>query len=152
VNSSLTLRPNDPFSSRGGAYQRLQSVGGLWRSPFTATKLKAPISTGCVVPCGCVVSHSASSGTGWIEAEFLPPTPFIPMMMELAMVCPAERYRELVADLAAERAVLRKTQMMGIARLSSADQAGLLGDKAQMITIAEATGLRMHQHGFVHGS
>src|SRR5690242_9331561 len=47
------------------------------------------------------------------------------------MMSPAEWDRELVADSSAERSLLRKAQMMGIARLASADQTGLLGDKAK---------------------
>ena len=46
--------------------------------------------------------------------------------MNFTMVSPAQGYGELVAGLAAERPVLRKAQVMGVAGLSSADQAGLL--------------------------
>jgi hypothetical protein len=62
---------------------------------------------------------------------------------------PAERHSEFVADSAAERTVLRKTQMMGIARLAATDQAGLLGDKVHMFAIANAPRFGMRQHGFV---
>ena len=40
------------------------------------------------------------------------------------MVASAQRHGELVADLAAERAVLREAKMMGIRGLTAADQAG----------------------------
>ena len=59
------------------------------------------------------------------------------------MMAPAQRYREFVADFAAESLILRKAQMMGVARLTTADQAGLLGDKPHMIAIANASRLGM---------
>ena len=45
--------------------------------------------------------------------------------------------------------ILRKAQMMGVARLASADQAGLLSDKVHMLAIANAPRFGMRQHGFV---
>ena len=65
-------------------------------------------------------------GAGWIESELLPPRRFVAVTMNFAMVSAAQRDRELVTGLAAERPVLRKAQMMGVAGLPSADQAGLL--------------------------
>jgi hypothetical protein len=43
-----------------------------------------------------------------IDTGLLPPRRFIATAMDLAMVSPAERHGELVADLAAERLCLRK--------------------------------------------
>ena len=40
--------------------------------------------------------------------------------------------------------------MMGIARLTTADQAGLLGDKLHMLAIANAPRLGMRQHRLVN--
>jgi hypothetical protein len=65
-------------------------------------------------------------GAGWVEAKFLPPLRFIPATVDFAMVSPAQRHREFITDLPTERPVLRKPQMMGVARLTSTDQAGLL--------------------------
>lgn len=66
------------------------------------------------------------------------------------MMAPAQRYREFVADFAAESLILRKAQMVGVARLTAADQAGLPSDKTHMVAIANAPGFRMHQDGFVY--
>ena len=51
---------------------------------------------------------------GRIDASLFPPCGFIATAMDLAMMAPAQRHGELIADLAAERAVLREAQMMGI--------------------------------------
>ena len=51
--------------------------------------------------------------------------------------------RKFVTDLAAERAVLCKLQMMIIAALASADEAGLLGHKPHLLAIVYAPGLWM---------
>lgn len=69
-------------------------------------------------------------GAGGIEPKLLPPRRFIAVTVNFAIVSPAQRNREFVTDLAAERAVLRKAQMVGVAWLTSADQAGLLRDKS----------------------
>jgi hypothetical protein len=45
---------------------------------------------------------------------------------------------------------LREAQMVGVAGLTSADQAGLLGDKPHMIAIANAAWLGMAQDGFIN--
>ena len=71
-----------------------------------------------------------AGGPGRIEPAFLPPSGFITVTMELAMMSPAERDRELVTDLAAKSAVLREPQVVRVARLTPTDEAGLLGDKA----------------------
>ena len=63
-------------------------------------------------------------------------------MMQFAMMPPTERDRELVTDFAPERPVLRKAQMMGIARPAPADQTGLPGDKPHMLAIAESPCVR----------
>lgn len=70
-----------------------------------------------------------ASGTGRIEPDLVPPSGLVPVTMDFAMMSPAERDRELITDFAAEHAVLRKAQMMRIARLTTADHTGLLRDK-----------------------
>ena len=65
-------------------------------------------------------------GAGGIKAKLTPPRRFVTVTMNFAMVSPAQRDRELVADFTAERPVLGKAQVMGVAGLSSADQTGLL--------------------------
>jgi hypothetical protein len=44
---------------------------------------------------------------------------------------------------------LREAQMMGIAGLTSADQAGLFGDKSQVYFIAQATRLRNGEQALI---
>ena len=80
-------------------------------------------------------------GTSRIEAELLPPCGFIAVTMQLAMMSTAQRDGELVTDPAAQSSVLRKTQMMGVARLTSAD----LGNKLHMLAVANAPRLGMAQ-------
>src|SRR5437868_2084360 len=88
-------------------------------------------------------------GTSRIEAELLPPRGFIAVTMQLAMMSTAQRDGELVTDPAAQCSVLRKTQMMGLARLTSADQAGLPSDKPHMLPVANAPRLGMRQDGLL---
>jgi hypothetical protein len=65
-------------------------------------------------------------GAGGIKAKLTPPRRFVTVTVNFAMVSPAQRDRELVADPAAECPVLHKAQMMGVTGPSSADQAALL--------------------------
>ena len=83
---------------------------------------------------------------GGIEPKLLPPRRFIAVTVNFAMVSPAQRDREFVTDFAAERAVL---QMVGVTRMTSADQAGLLGNKAHMLAIANMPRFRVRQHRLV---
>jgi hypothetical protein len=46
------------------------------------------------------------------------------------MVRAAERHRELIARLAAQRARLHKSDVMGVGGLAAAQQAGLLRNKS----------------------
>src|SRR5215831_10971186 len=48
----------------------------------------------------------------------------------------AERNRELIADLAAERTGLGKSEVVGVRGLAATDEARLLGDIAQMLPVA----------------
>ena len=73
------------------------------------------------------------------------------MTMKLAVMTAAERHGELVADLAAERPALGKSQVMGVAGLPTADQTGLLRHKAHMVVIADAPRLWMGENRFVDG-
>jgi hypothetical protein len=62
--------------------------------------------------------------------------------MQLAMVAPTQRNRELVADLSSHCPALGKPKVMGVRRAPSADQAGLLGDRADVIAVANAPRFR----------
>ena len=55
-----------------------------------------------------------AGGGGRVDASLLPPGRFVAAAMDLAMMAAAERHRELVADLAAERPMLGEAQMMRI--------------------------------------
>src|ERR1700736_6052882 len=57
------------------------------------------------------------------------------------MIRPAKRDRELFTDLLSETAGLCAPQVVGIAGLPSADQAGLWGHKAGRFLVAMANGL-----------
>ena len=67
-----------------------------------------------------------------LETGFRPPVRFLAGAVQFAMVCAAQWDRELVADLEAETAGLRKPQMVGVAGLASADEAGLFRNEPQM--------------------
>ena len=55
-------------------------------------------------------------------------------------MCPAERHRKFIADLLAETARLRKPQMVRVAGLTAADEAGLSGHKAQVVLVTQPLG------------
>jgi hypothetical protein len=58
--------------------------------------------------------------------------------MNLTVMRPAQRYRELIAHLATERTGLRKTQMR-IRWMPTANQAGLFDDMPDMVAVTNAT-------------
>jgi hypothetical protein len=60
-------------------------------------------------------------GAGGIKAKLTPPRRFVTVTMNFAMVSPAQRDRELVADFTAERPVLRKAQVRGGSGWSKTD-------------------------------
>ena len=71
------------------------------------------------------------------------------MTVELAVMTAAERYGELVTDLAAKRPALGKAQVMSVGRFAAADQTSLLRDKAHMVAIADAPRLGMGENGLI---
>ena len=73
-----------------------------------------------------------------IYSGILPPRSFTTVAMELAVVRATEWHRELIADLAAERARLREAQMVWIGGPATADQARLLHHMPDMIAVANA--------------
>ncbi len=58
------------------------------------------------------------------------------------MVSPTERDREFIAYLPSERWVLREAQMMSVRRSPTANQAGLIGDRFDVIPVPNATRFR----------
>ena len=75
----------------------------------------------------------------------LPPAAFVAAPVQLAMVQPADRHGEPVADLASHRALLCELDVVRIGRNPATDQTWLGGHKFQMVAIALA-------HRFSDGS
>jgi hypothetical protein len=71
----------------------------------------------------------------WIYPGVAPPRGLIAVAMDFAMMTAAERNSEFITDLAAQGSALSKAQVMGIAGLPAADQAGLLGDMPEVVAI-----------------
>ena len=67
------------------------------------------------------------------------------------MMPAAEGHGELVAGFSPKRPALGKAQVVGVTWSAPADQAGLPGDEADVVAVADAPGLRMDEKGFVHG-
>lgn len=79
----------------------------------------------------------------------LPPGFFIAGLMQLAMMAAAERHGELIAHLHADGAGLRKAQVVRIAGLPAADEAGLRGHEFEMVFVAQAFWFGDGQRAFV---
>jgi len=87
-----------------------------------------------------------------VNTGIAPPRGFIATPVHLAMVPAAERNRELVADLATECSALNKPEMMGVRRLSTANQARVLSDRSDVITVTHAAGFGPCQHALIDRS
>jgi hypothetical protein len=70
-----------------------------------------------------------------LKAVSQPPIAFLAGAVQFTVMCSAKRDREFVADLLTEPALLRKAQMVRVAGLAAADEAGLPGDKAQVLLV-----------------
>ena len=84
-----------------------------------------------------------------IDSRIQPPRRFIAVPVNFAMMATAERDRELIADLAAKRPALCEAQMVGVAGLPAADQAGLLGHVSDVVAVAQTAGLGKRQYAFI---
>ncbi len=62
-----------------------------------------------------------ASANGRIDTGFFPPRSFVTAVMDFAVMPPAERDGELVADFAAKRPGLRKSQVVGVGGTPPAD-------------------------------
>lgn len=69
--------------------------------------------------------------------------------MQLTMMSAAKWYRELIADLAAERPLLREPQMMGIGRCSAADHTRLTHDRSDVLPITNTSRFGQGKYAFV---
>ena len=65
------------------------------------------------------------------------------------MMRPTKRNGEFIADLLSEPARLRKAQMVRVAWLSAADEAGLGCHKTQVLFVPQPFGLRQGKDAFV---
>jgi hypothetical protein len=84
-----------------------------------------------------------------IKLHRFPPCRFVATAMENTMVCAAKGNCELVADPAAQRTWLGKSQMVGIRRSSSADETRLRRDELKMRAIAIAARFAVCKGAFV---
>jgi hypothetical protein len=69
--------------------------------------------------------------------------------MDFAMMPPAHWHRELVAHFAPECPALRKTQVVGVRRLSAADQTRLCGNKPDVVAVANTPRFGEGENGFI---
>ena len=77
---------------------------------------------------------------GRIDPRLPPPCYFVAAAVNLAVVAATQGNGELVADFAAERPALAIAQMMGIARLATANQARMLGDVPDVVAVLTRRG------------
>ena len=78
----------------------------------------------------------AARGCQRFDPSSRPPISFLADAMQFAVMCSAQRNRELITDLLSKSAILRELEVMRVARLTSAEQARLLRDEPQMMAIA----------------
>ncbi len=86
---------------------------------------------------------------GWIDSCPPPPLCFIAATMDFAMMPPAQWHCEFVTHLAAKRSRLSEAQMVGVRRPPAADQARLLGNKPDMVAVANSPCLGEGENGFI---
>src|SRR5262249_12725750 len=94
-----------------------------WRPPVTYSARRFPEPAG---------------NLNRVNACLLPPRTLVTRAMHRAVMSAAERDRKLIADLAAERAGLGKSKMVGVRGLAAAHETRLLGDIAQVFPVAIA--------------
>ena len=82
----------------------------------------------------------ARGGDG-IDSPSPPPGDFVSEAVVVPVMGSAQRYRELVADLAPHRAGLCEPQMVGVCGASAADQTRLRGHEYEVGLVAVATWL-----------
>jgi hypothetical protein len=91
----------------------------------------------------------ASGDRQWGDFEARPPPFLIANLMKLSMMAPAERHGELIADFHADGARLSKPKVMWVSGLPAADQAGLRGDKPEMLLVAQPLGFANGEDAFI---
>ena len=91
-----------------------------------------------------------ASRCGRIDACLLPPRGFIATAMDLAMVTAAERNREFIADLAAKRRWLQKSQVMRVGRAATANQAREFRNRFDMVSVPNPTRCWQGEYAFIN--
>ena len=69
--------------------------------------------------------------------------------MVVTVMGPAQRYRELVADLASHRPGLSEPQMVGVSGASPADETGLRCNELKVGFVAKTAHLAEREHALV---
>jgi hypothetical protein len=69
--------------------------------------------------------------------------------VDLTVVTSTQRNSEFIAHLATKRAVLRKSQMMGIGGLPATNQASLSDNRSDMIPVTNSPLLRQGQRALI---
>ena len=95
------------------------------------------------------LSPKLTGGLDGVDAGVLPPDGFITDAVHQSMMDAAERHRELVAHLAAERAWLHESQVVRIRRFARTQEARLPGDKSKVLFVAVAPGRAYLKHALV---
>src|SRR4051812_17970349 len=83
-----------------------------------------------------------------INADLVPPNPFVPVPVQVAVMGTAQWHRKLVADLARQCAALSKLQVVGIGGAAATDETGLGADELQVLPVAHAERLPDRRHRF----
>src|ERR1700733_10132783 len=102
---------------------------------------------GCAIEAGLLPQFSGDGDR--IKLRRFPPCRFVATAMEDTMVGAAKGNCELVADPAAQRTWLGKSQMVGVRRSSSAEQTRLRRDELKMRAIAVAARFAVCKGAFV---
>src|SRR6516164_2425777 len=84
-----------------------------------------------------------------VDAGLPPPRTLVAGAVHRAMMPAAEWDRELIADLAPQRARLSKSEVVGVRGLAAAEQARLLGDIAQVLPVTIAPRSCKDEHAVV---
>jgi hypothetical protein len=72
--------------------------------------------------------------------------------MQFAMMTAAQWDRELITDLSPQGASLRATKVIGVRRTSSADKAGFLGHRPDVVAITHPPRFWQGEYGLVDAS
>src|SRR5579859_6178302 len=94
-------------------------------------------------------SPQAACGFQRLKAVSRPPVPFLAGAVQFTVMRPAKRNCEFIADLVSKSAGLCETQVVRVAGLATADEAGLCRHKAQMLFVPQPLGFGQGQHALV---